>query len=327
MPLVPPFRGVLPAMQLPYDENYQIDEAELRRFTRRLISHKGIGGLVTNGHTGEVFALTPAERAEATRIVADEAGGRAPVVSGICCESIDEACEHAEMAQRAGAKGLLVMPPHYWLRFGMQPEHVVEHFAAISRAADINLIVHIYPAWTKASYSSALLAELARIPSVTTFKIGTREMSKYERDIRAVRAASPQCTILTCHDEYLLASMVQGVDGALVGFASFIPELVIGLYRAVREGDLHAAREIQNRIFPLKEVVYASGEPSSDAHSRMKTAMMLAGRMKSNRVRRPIEVPSGEILEKIRNAVGDAGLLAPTVTPDEKAAEVPVGSN
>ena len=325
MPLIPPFRGVLPAMQLPYDENYKIDEADLRSFTRRLISHEGIGGLVTNGHTGEVFALTPAERAEATRIVADESSERAPVVSGICCESIDEACEHAEMAQRAGAKGLLIMPPHYWLRFGMQPEHVIEHFTTIGRAVDINLIVHIYPAWTKASYSSALLAELAKIPAVTTFKIGTRELSKYDRDIRAIRASDPNCTILTCHDEYLLATLVQGVDGALVGFASFIPEMITALYRAVCDGDLHAAREIQNRIFPLKEVVYASSEPSSEAHARMKTAMMLAGRMKSNRVRRPIGVPSGEILQKITDAVRKAGLLADTPAPNEETAEVPVG--
>ena len=63
-------------MQLPYDENYKIDEGELRRFSARLAAIEGIAGLVPNGHTGEVFALTPAERAEVTRIVAGEVGGR-----------------------------------------------------------------------------------------------------------------------------------------------------------------------------------------------------------------------------------------------------------
>jgi 4-hydroxy-tetrahydrodipicolinate synthase len=32
--------------------------------------------------------------------------------------------------------------------------------------------------------------------------------------------------LLTCHDEYLLASMVQGIDGALLGFASLVPGLI-----------------------------------------------------------------------------------------------------
>jgi len=308
MAIIEPFRGVLPAMQLPFKPDQSIDEAELRRFSAWLAGHKGIGGLVTNGHTGEVFALSSQERAKVTRIVADEVKDALPVVSGINCESISEALEHAGMAKEAGAKGLLVMPPHIWLRFGMRPEHVIRYFSAIGEAVNINLVVHIYPAWTKATYSSQLLGELARLPWVTTFKIGTREMSKYTRDIAAIRAADPACTILSCHDEYLLPTLVQGLDGALVGFASFIPEMITALYQAVCDGDLKKAQEIQGRINPLKEVVYASGEPSSDAHARMKVAMNLCGRLNSTTVRPPVELPTGDIYNAIVTAVNNAGL-------------------
>ena len=310
MARVQPFRGILPAMQVPFHANGRIDDAELRRFSRWLAGHPGIGGLVTNGHTGEVFALSTRERAEVTRIVSDAAGSLAPVVSGICCESIQESVEHASMARDAGASGLLVMPPHYWLRFGMREEHVLDHFEAISNAVDLNLIVHVYPAWTKASYSTRLLARLARVPNVTTFKVGTREMSKYERDVRAIRTANPDCTVLTCHDEYVLASMVQGVDGALVGFASFIPELLVDLYAAVCDGDLHKARRIQDRITVLKEAVYDDEEPSGDAHARMKAAMVMAGRLKSSATRPPTRPPSAERLARIETALAEAGLLA-----------------
>ena len=102
------------------------------------------------------------------------------------------------MAREAGASGLLVMPPHYWLRFGMEPEHVIDHFTAIGNAAQINLVVHVYPAWTKASYSSSLLAALVKLPYVTTVKIGTREMSKYDRDLAAIRDVQSRL-----HDSYL----------------------------------------------------------------------------------------------------------------------------
>lgn len=319
MAMVDTFRGILPAMQVPYREDNAIDDLELARFARWLAAHRGIGGLVTNGHTGEVFALSPAERAHVTRVVADAVRGTTPVISGVCAEGQAEAAEHAAMAAEAGASGVLVMPPHYWLRFGMHPDHVVSHFRAVGEAAKINLIVHIYPAWTKASYSSALLAELVRLPWVTTVKIGTREMSKYAQDIAAIRAANAKCTILTCHDEYLLASMVQGVDGALVGFASFIPEWIVDLYQAVCDGDLKRAMLIQQKINALKELIYASGEPTGDAHSRMKTAMMLAGRLKSNMTRPPIQPPTGAIYDRIREAVESAG-LAPA--PDLATAAV-----
>src|SRR5947199_10477355 len=113
MALIAPFRGILPAMQLPYNDDLSIDERELRRLARWLAGHAGVGGLVTNGHTGEVFALSSEERALVTRIVCDEVGATTPVISGICCEGIDEAVEHAQRAKQAGASGLLVMPPHY----------------------------------------------------------------------------------------------------------------------------------------------------------------------------------------------------------------------
>jgi 4-hydroxy-tetrahydrodipicolinate synthase len=51
------------------------------------------------------------------------------------------------------------------------------------------LIVHVYPAWTRGSYSSSLLAELARLPHVAAFKMGEREMNKYARDIEEIREA------------------------------------------------------------------------------------------------------------------------------------------
>ncbi|HEX7814113.1 dihydrodipicolinate synthase family protein [Dyella sp.] len=304
------YKGILPALQVPFNTDLSIDEPELRRFANWLVSHDGIGGLVTNGHTGEVFALTAEQRARVTRIVAEEAKGKVPVVSGICCEGITEAVEHAKMARDAGASGLLLMPPHGWLRFGMQqPENVVDYFRAVGEGSGLDIIVHIYPAWTRASYSFETLAALARLPHVKCMKIGTRDMNKYARDIRTIREADPSVTILTCHDEYLLASMVQGVDGALVGFASFIPQKIIDLYAAVQAGDLKTAMGIQAQINPLKDVVYGGGEPTGDAHARMKVAMSLAGILKSATVQPPTRLPEGAALQAIEHAVKTAGFL------------------
>jgi 4-hydroxy-tetrahydrodipicolinate synthase len=83
---------------------------------------------------------------------------------------------------------------------------------------------------------------------------------------------------------------------------------VTELYDAVSSGDLKRAQRIQGTINSLKEVVYASDEPSGDAHARMKAAMVAAGRFKSVRTRPPIEPPTGEALERIRRAVERAEL-------------------
>lgn len=114
---------------------------------------------------------------------------------------------------------------------------------------------------------------------------------------------------MTCHDEYLLASMVQGVDGALVGFATFIPQLIIDLWNAVKAGDLKKAMEIQAVITPLKDAVYGGGEPTGEAHARMKGGMYLAGVIDDATVRPPTEAPNEKEMEALRAAVAQAGLL------------------
>jgi len=307
VPTIQNYRGIIPAIALPFTADFKIDEHGLRRLASWLAGQDGVVAVMTNGHTGEVFSLTPRERAEVTRIVADELKGRLPVISSIVCEGINEAVEHARLAKEAGAKALDVMPPHHWLRFGFRPDHVLEYFAAISRL-ELDLVAHVYPTWTRASYSSKTLAELARLPYVQAFKVGQRDMNQYARDIKAIRAADPAKSILTCHDEYLLASMVQGVDGALVGFATFIPSLINDLWQAVKAGDLHRAMKIQSVIDPLKDAVYGAGEPTGEAHARMKTAMKVAGVIENDTVRPPTEAPSAEETSQIRAAVERAGL-------------------
>jgi len=102
---------------------------------------------------------------------------------------------------------------------------------------------------------------------------------------------------------------VQGVDGALVGFASAIPQLIIDLWNAVKAGDLHKAMAVQAKITPIKEAVYGAGEPTGEAHARMKAAMRHAGVIANDHVRPPTHAPSAQELEVIKAALAQAGLL------------------
>jgi 4-hydroxy-tetrahydrodipicolinate synthase len=301
-------KGLIPAIAVPFNEDFTVDTPGLIRLARWLARQRGVKALMTNGHTGEVFALTPAERVEVTRTVVAAVDGRIPIISSIVCEGIADAVDQALLAKKAGASALDIMPPHHWLRFGFRDQHVLDYFTAIGDAVNLPLVVHVFPAWTKASFCSSLLAKLARLPHVHAFKIGTREMNKYARDPREIRAAAPNKALLTCHDEYLLASMVQGVDGALVGFATFIPELIQEMLEAVAAGDLKRAMQVQAVIDPLKDATYGGGEPTGEAHANMKAAMAAAGLIDRGTVRPPTIAPTEKELARIVAAVEAAGL-------------------
>ena len=255
---------------------------------RELASVDGVKGIVYNGHTGEITSLRPSERECVTTIVAKEAKGKVKVVSGVSAEGSFEAIDYAIAAKEVGGDAILLMPPHHWLRFGRTSETAIGFFQDVAEGADLPTIVHQYPAWTKASYSLAEMLELVKIPQVVCIKMGTRDMARWRWVYEQLKEAAPHVPILTCHDEYLLASLLEGCDGALIGFAGFVPELIVQVVHCALNGDLIGARKARKLVDPLSRIVYNFGEPSGDAHQRMKCARWLIGKFPSMTIRRPL---------------------------------------
>jgi 4-hydroxy-tetrahydrodipicolinate synthase len=146
------------------------------------------------------------------------------------------------------------------------------------------------------------------VPSVRAIKDWSANPQLHERQIRTLQSRTPPVTVLTTHSAWLLSSLVMGCNGLLSGSGSVIAELQAQLFRAVQANDLATARKLNDRIWPTAEVFYA--EPWVDMHNRMKEALVLLGRLPRAVVRPPLmKLPAAEI-ERIRQALVAAGLLA-----------------
>lgn len=301
-----PWSGVFAATLCPFHSDFSLDEEGLRAYTRYLAAVPNMRGLVCNGHTGEVMGLRPGERADVVRIMKEESGDTR-IISGICCEGSLEAIDHALAAKEAGADAILLMPAHHWLRFGRTPSTAVGYFEDVAVGADIPIIVHQYPSWTKATYTLEEMLALTQIEQVVAIKMGTRDMARLGHEHRVLKAEAPDIPLLTCHDEYLLASLLAGADGALVGFAGFVPELIIDLVHAALSGDYARAYATQEVVYRLNKTVYRFGEPSSDAHQRMKIAMHLQNRFPSQTVRPPLRPLAPAEIQRIRTELDESG--------------------
>lgn len=294
-----PWMGIFPATLCAFHEDESLDEVGLRAYIRELAAVPGLRGLVPNGHTGEIMSLREAERTQVTRIVAEEAhqsGKSLKVISGVCGEGSLSAIDHALAAKQAGADGILLMPPHHWLRFGRTSAEAVGFIADVAEGADIDIVIHQYPAWTKAGYSLKEMLEMVKIPRVKCIKMGTRDMARWLWDYEQLKAARPELSIITCHDEYLLPTLLEAGDGALIGFAGFAPQLMIDLVHACLAGDLPRAKKAQQTVAPLARLIYNFGEPGCGAHQRMKVAKWLLGQFPSPVFRRPVRpLPETEV--------------------------------
>lgn len=288
------FKTIFPAVSVPLNDDYSINEEEFRVYLRWIKSFydKGIQGLVCNGHTGEITGLTRAERKRVTEICAEECGDIMTIISGVNCENTAESIEMAKEAKEAGADGILLMPPHMWLRFGMNPDAPFEYVKDVAEGADIDIIIHLYPATTKATYPVETLIKMCReIDHVKCIKMGTRVTPIYEHDVRLLRQECPDISLITCHDETLCVSWFPGMDGALIGFAGCVPELITAAWDVFRHPDQHTLKEAQeasNRIYPISQAIYGGGQPSGEAHARLKEALRQRGIFQSALMRKPV---------------------------------------
>jgi 4-hydroxy-tetrahydrodipicolinate synthase len=304
-----PWKNIFPAIAVPFNKDYSINEGELRQYVRWLANIDGIDGLVCNGHTGEITSLNRGEKARVTEIVAEEVGDQVLVISGIAGdEGTLDAIDRAKEMQAVGADGILLMPPHIWLRFGMKPESPVKYFREVGAAIDMGIIIHQYPYDCKAFYPANMVLEMAKISNVKALKCGIRHMGIYERDVRTFREKAPKLTILSCMDEYLVTSFYIGVDGALVGFGGLIPELITQAWKAVQANDFVKIRKLQSKIFPVTQAVYQVGQPSGEAHARLKEALRQRGIFSSALMRPPVMPISDQEKKDVAAALKAAGL-------------------
>jgi 4-hydroxy-tetrahydrodipicolinate synthase len=301
-----PWTGVFAATLCAFHEDESLDVDGLCRYVRDVAGVEGIQGIVCNGHTGEIMSLRPEERPRVTTAVVKalaDVPRRVKVISGVAAEGSLEAIDHAIAAREAGADAVLLMPPHHWLRFGRSAQTAVGFVHDVADAAGIDVILHQYPAWTKAGYSLVEMQEIVAHPRIVMVKMGTRDMSRWLFDYEKLKATKSDVSIVTCHDEFLLPTLLEAADGALVGFAGFAPELIVDLVHAALDGDLFRARQAQQLVAPLARLIYDFGEPGCGAHQRMKVARWIMGQFPSPHFRRPVRpLPPAEI-ERIRSAL------------------------
>ena len=131
-----------------------------------------------------------------------------------------------------------------------------------------------------------------------------------------LKKAAPHVSIISCQDEYLLVTLLDGCDGALVGFAGFAPELIVDLVKHALDGDLQGAYKAQEKVRPLAQIIYRFGEPSSNAHQRMKYALWMMGKFPSPMVRRPLRPLLQKEVARIRSELSESGFK---IVKDERS--------
>jgi len=303
-----PFGGIYAATLTPFDPQDRLDEARLADHFTQLAAIDGIVGVLCNGHAGEVFLLSRAERRRVVEIAARTIGDRAIIVSGVLAEDSAEAARHARDARSAGADAILVFPPFSWA-LSQDARMVEAHHRRIGNEACMPIF--LYQAGVRAgalAYPPRTLEMLVGLEHVVAIKEGSWESAAYDANRRLVARVAPHVQVMASGDEHLLPCFAIGSEGSLVSLAVLMPNDIVALDRAVRANDLPTARALHERIQPLATAIYAT-PPSGHATVRLKACMELLGRFPHGHGRPPIGALDDREKIFLRAALVTAGLL------------------
>jgi 4-hydroxy-tetrahydrodipicolinate synthase len=302
-----PFHGIYVSTLTPFRADGPIDEDVLGAHFRRYAAVPGIAGVLCNGHAGENFLLTRAERRRVTEIAAAVLGRTHVIVSGVVAEATEEAAEHARDAVEAGADCVLVFPPFSWA-LSQDDRMAVTHHRRIGEVCGIPMMLYQAGVSSALAYRPNVLAALVTIPNVVGIKEGSWESNAYDRNRRLVKSVAPDVAVMASGDEHLLSCFVVGSEGSLVSLAVLMPTEIVALDQAVRQGDLATSRRLHRRIQPLANAIYGEA-PAGLATARLKACMTLTGEWRNGAPRPPItQLPSGE-MDRLRAALVEAGVI------------------
>jgi 4-hydroxy-tetrahydrodipicolinate synthase len=290
-------KGVIPAIVTPFTRDSVIDEEALRQITGYVIDN-GVDGIMTTGGTGEFPHLSREEKQLVTRVVADEARDRVPVIAGTAACSTKEAILLAEDARAAGADGIIVTAPYY---FVLPDGALYHHYREIAAASEMPMVVYNNPTYTGNNLSPALIARLADLEGVIGLKQSNADMGQL---VEVIRQVGSHFAVLTGIDSQFYPALCVGAVGIFSTAACIVPRQMVDLYTAFFEGRYREAQTLHLRLQSLNR--FLEYDPGYVAPC--KEALALLG-MPVGSVRGPLPELTEEERSAIRQALVGLGLI------------------
>ena len=291
------FSGSIPALVTPFKDG-AVDEAAFRRLIDWQID-QGSSALVPCGTTGEAPTLTNDEQHRLFAITVEQAAGRVPVIAGCGSNDTQTALWHMQEAKAIGADAALMVAPYY-----NRPSQagLLAHFSYLAEKVDLPIVLYNVPGRTVTDIQPATVIELAR---------------RFPERIVGIKDASGDMTRLTAHrialgtsftqicgnDDMALQYNAGGGVGCISVTANVAPALCAALQAASLSGDGARAHELNDRLFPLHQAMFADASPGPVKYGMAKVLGWIG-----EEVRLPIVACSAESRRVIDAALEHAGL-------------------
>jgi 4-hydroxy-tetrahydrodipicolinate synthase len=237
-------KGVYIVTQTPFDADGNIDLPSIDTLVDFYLSH-GADGFTVLGVAGEAGKLTPEEaQSVAARFIARAQGK--PVIVGVSNPSVAQLADLTAKVMAQGAAGVMIAPPS-----GLKTEEeLFSYFSTVfSRVGAVPTVLQDFPfstgVWMSVGSIVRMVNEFDQIQALKE-----EDLPSITKITRLRAALERRIAILTGNNAmFLPLELGRGIDGPMAGFSH--PEMLSGVYRHFRAGDIDAMHALFNRYLPL----------------------------------------------------------------------------
>ena len=241
----PVWTGLVVALTTPFENDGAIDHPSFVNHARWLAEH-GVDGVVVAGSLGEGSALSSEERTSLVADLVPAVPGHVSVLCAVAAARTADAVAQARAAAKAGAAGLLVLPPYVYR--GDRTE-TSAHFAAILGATDRPCMLYNNPMAYGTDVGPEQVLELAEEHPTL---VAVKESSGDVRRITALKALlGDRIDVAVGLDDAVLEGISAGARGWVAGLANAFPDESVALFEAGSQGDKARATELYQWFLPL----------------------------------------------------------------------------
>jgi N-acetylneuraminate lyase len=245
------FKGIMPALISPLDENGSVKEKALRKLINWHLN-AGCTGFYICGATGEGVVMKPETRREMAEITVDEVKGRGTVIDHIGAIDLRTASELARHASDTGVDAISSVPPFFY-KYG--EKEIIDYYKAIAESSDKPILIYACPL----SGPSMTVDMVKKIMSIEKV-IGLKWTSyNYYDMFRIKELNNGDINVINGPDETLLCGLTMGADGGIGSTYNIMPKVFTKIYDSFVSGNFEDARNAQFKANKLIELLIKYG--------------------------------------------------------------------
>ena len=291
------FQGTHTALITPF-RNGEVDTDAFRALIDRQVKG-GVDGIVPCGTTGESPTLGRKEHLHVIELAVEYAAGRIKVIAGTGANATSEAIHLTTEAAKLGVDATLQVCPYY---NKPSQEGLYQHYKAIAQCSDLPIMLYSIPGRSVIEIAVETIARLAAdCPTI----IANKEAGGDPERVTQIKAALPDdFQILSGDDPLTIEFMKRGAVGLVSVATNLIPDVMSDLVRAMAEGRVDDAEDIQAQYGTLLTTLM-----SIDTNPvPIKSAVAMQGHC-TDELRLPLVNLSAENTAVLRDAMASYSLI------------------